>query len=254
MQYIVKDLGPINFAHIIAMSDLHIGSPYFSEKIFLDFRDWILKSENTYIVMPGDILNCATKYTKADIYSEIMTVQQAKKYAIQVLEPIMDRILGITRGNHELNIWKETGNDPLDDLATILKVPYHPDGLLLNIKLGQYHKTKDSRINYTLYMTHGYGGGRTKGSKVNVMDKSNQLVEADIYVVGHIHFLAGYKDRFNKPDIRHNRVDKFPRAYVSSGSFLDWGGYSEFMMLPPGDLGAPLIRLDGTQKRVNIII
>jgi len=254
LYYVAHDLGPLEYAYIIAMGDLHIGDPLFNEKKFLDFRDWILKTPNTYIVLLGDVLNCAIKGSKSDFYGELMPVQQAKKYALQVLEPVAIKILGLVAGNHELRCWRETGNDPAEDIATALKVPYSPDGLLLNIKLGNYNNKKDCRLNYLLYMTHGYGGGRSKGSKTNVLDRTSAIVDADIFVVGHIHFMTCFKDQYIRADVRHNRIEKITRTYVSAGSFLNWGGYSERMMLPPAKLGAPRIRLDGYRKDVHVSI
>ena len=83
MRYLVKDLGPLEYAYIIPIGDIHIGDPNFNERKFLDFRDWILQTPNTFVLLPGDVLNCATKNSKSDFYKELMPVQQAKKYAIQ---------------------------------------------------------------------------------------------------------------------------------------------------------------------------
>lgn len=254
MRYVVKDLGALEHAYILPLGDIHIGAPEYNEKKFLKFRDWVAQTPNTFVVLPGDILNCATKTSKSDTYSETMPVQEAKKYAVKVLEPIKGKILGIVRGNHEARVWRESGDDPAEDIAMALGVDYNPHGLYLNLKVGQYHKTRDSRINYLFYMTHGHGGGSTKGAKTNVLAKTSNIVDADCYVVGHIHFMNTFKDKYLRPDVKHSRMEFVTRTYVSAGSFLDWGGYSEDMMLPPSKLGAPRIRLDGGRKDLHVSI
>lgn len=247
-------MGNIPYAYIIAIGDIHIGDPNFNQKKFLEFRDWILNEENAYVILLGDLLNCATKNSISDIYGETMPVQEAKKMAVKMLEPIQSRILGLVAGNHEYRLWKETGTDPAEDIAMILKIPYDPDGLFLNIKIGQYNNCSNTRNNYTIYMTHGYGGGRTKGSKTNVLERTSHIVDADIYVIGHIHFMNVFKDKYYRFDIRHNRINPITRTYVSAGSFLNWGGYAERMLLPPAKQGAPRIRLDGARKDVHVSI
>lgn len=252
MKYIVKDLGDIDYAYIIPLSDLHIGDPGFDEKKFLDFRDWIAKEPNTNVVLVGDILNCATKNSKSDIYGEKMNPSEAKRYAKQILEPIKHKIVGSVWGNHCRRVYRESGNDIAEDLAEMLGVEYCREGMLINFTFSPY-ETK-GKTNYTLYATHGNGGGRTTGSKSNVLKRMSDVVEADIYVCGHIHFMTTFADYRYIPDLRHKRIEKVKRTYVSSASFLRWGGYAEDMMLPPAKLGAPRIRLNGRRKDVHVSI
>lgn len=239
------------------MACIHIGAPEHNSKKFMDFRDWILTTPNAFTMLNGDILNCATKNSKSDSYSELMPLKDAKKHAIKCLEPLAEagKILGMTRGNHEDRIWREVGDDPLEDMAEQMKIPYHPEGLFLNVKLGEYKAgAAKGRISYSFYMTHGCGGGRTKGSKVNVAARPSEIVLADIYITAHTHFATTFKDKFFLPDVRHNSMLAMTRTYVSAGSFLDWGGYSERGILPPAKLGAPRIRLDGRKKDCHVSI
>jgi predicted MPP superfamily phosphohydrolase len=70
LRYIEKDLGNRDFAYIIPISDLHIGDVYFNEEKFIKLRDWVKEQENAFVILLGDILNCATKNSISDVYSE----------------------------------------------------------------------------------------------------------------------------------------------------------------------------------------
>lgn len=252
LKWIEVDLGDIDYAYIIPISDLHIGDKYFDEKKFLKIRDFIANETNTYVILCGDILNCATKNSVSDIYSEIKNPQEAKKYAYELLQPISNKIIGLTSGNHEYRIWKESGNDIAEDLAVLLGCEYGREGLLLCVRLGR-NKLKN-KLAYTLYATHGYGGGRTVGAKANALKRVSEIVFADIYIIGHIHHMQSFADYYYIPDVIHKKIERRKRLYVSSSSFLEWGGYAEQGLFPPSKTGCPRIRLAGDRKDFHVSI
>lgn len=249
MKFITKDFGNLDYAYVLPLGDMHIGDPAFDSKKFIKLRDWILENPNVYVILVGDLLNCAIKSSKSEIYNELMNPQQAKKYALELLLPIKERIIGMVAGNHEYRIYRESGTDISEDIADRLDVPYDMDGLLLNMKFDPYPELRKGKINYTAYVSHGFGGGCTKGAKINAVSKLSNIVLADIYVTGHVHFMTTFKDSFFIPDTRNGKIDKVTRTFVSAGSFLSWGGYAERMSLAPAKLGAPRIRLAGSGKK-----
>jgi hypothetical protein len=60
--------------------------------------------------------------------------------------------------------------------------------------------------------------------------------------------MQSYSDYIFVPDTNHKKILQSKRLYVSSGSFLDWGGYAETKILNPSKTGTVRIRLDGTRK------
>lgn len=245
MKYIEKDLGNKEYAYIVPIADLHIGDPNFNESKFIDLRTWIQKEENAFIILIDDLLNCATKNSVSDVYGEIMTPQQAKKKAVELLEPIKNKILAITSGNHEDRIYKESGTDISEDIADRLGIDYDMNGLLLDVKIGN---NGPGQFNYTIYCTHGTGAGRSIGGKANTLKRASEIIESDIYCIGHIHFMQSYSDYIYIPDTVHHKLIKQKRLYMSCGSFLDYGGYSERKMFAPGKTGTGRIRIDGKRK------
>ena len=254
MRFITKELGNLEYAYILPIGDMHLGDPHFAKKKFLDLRDWILAKPNCYVVLVGDILNCATRSSKSDIYAENMNPNQAKNYAVELLTPIKDRIIASCGGNHEERIYRESGFDVGESLANELGMPYDKDGIMVNVKFDPNPNLRKGKINYTVYVNHGFGGGATKGAKINAVNKLSSIILADLYLAGHVHFATVYKDSFFIPDTRNGKIDKVTRTFVSAGSFLDYGGYAERMGLPPAKLGTPRIRIDGRKKDLHVSI
>lgn len=244
----------MEYAYILPLGDMHIGDPAFSHRKFGELRDWILQEPNTFVILTGDIMNCATRGSVSDIYAEKMNPTEARNFAFELLEPLAKagKILAMVGGNHEFRIYKESGFDIGESLADKLQIPYSQSGLLLNMKFDPYPEHRCGKISYTCYVTHGFGGGATKGGKINVVNKLASIVLADIYICGHIHFMSTFKDSYFVPDPRSGKVNKMTRTYVSAGSFLDWGGYSERMGLAPAKLGTPRIRLGADRKAKNV--
>ncbi len=254
MKFITKDFGNLDYAYIIPIADLHIGEELFAEKKFIKLRDWILNTDNAYAVLVGDLLNCATKNSKSDIYGERMNPGEAIKHADKLLSPIKHRILGSCWGNHERRVYRESGVDISEVLADKLGIPYGREGVLYNIKFDRYPQLRQGKINYTIYTNHGTGGGRTKSSKVAAVARLSDLVLADCYVSAHTHLGNGNKDTYIIPDTRNGKLDFITMTYVSAGSYLEWGGYAEDGSFPPGKIGTSRIRCDGRRKDLHVSI
>jgi hypothetical protein len=247
-------MGNAERGYIVPIADLHIGDPLFHEKKFIKMRDWIAETPNVVVPLVGDILNCATKNSKSDIYGEKMNPNDALKYAVELLEPIRDKIIGSVRGNHCIRVYRESGLDIAENLAERLGVPYAPEGILYNIKFDRYPNLRTGKINYTVYTNHGIGGGRTKGSKVNVVHRLSDIVLADLYISAHVHSANGDKDRYFVPDTRAGKITSMTMTYASAGSYLDYGGYAEAGLMKPSKLGTCRIRLSGLRKDLHVSI
>ncbi len=235
-------------AYIIPLSDLHIGDPLFDERKFQRFADWIKATPNAWVMLLGDLMNSATKSSVSNIYEEVMNPQQQLKYARSLLEPIKEKVLIAVEGNHERRILKEDGINVTEILCEQLGVVYAPRSALLKITLGRRIKN-GKPICYTIYATHGAGSGRTTGAKVNTLRRLREIILADVYVMGHIHFMTAFQETYLVPDTRNNKVEEVKLTFVSSSSFLKWGGYAEEKILNPAKLGAPRIRLEGRNKK-----
>jgi len=251
MEYAVLDL-PSEWTelHIYPLGDLHIGDPRFAEDLFLEVREEILQKQNAIVLLNGDILNCATKTSKSDIYEEVMNPHQALKYAKKLLEPIRDQVKAITQGNHEARIARDTSIDVAEHLAEYCGCAYSREGILMKIRFGKKRNLK--KCAYTLYMMHGWTGSRFIGGKALNLQRLSDIVLADIYVMGHTHQIQTFRDRYYVPDVRNDNLMIRERVYVNTGAFLDYGGYGEAKGYRPTELGAPVVVLDGTKKDIRV--
>lgn len=250
MKFVEKNLGNLRNAVIIPISDLHRGDRNSDSKHIKRIVNDLLKYNNVYGVLVGDLINNALKTSKSDSYKDIMSPRAQRDSIIKELMPVKHKLLGCTGGNHEDRTDRETDIDVSEDIAKALELPYCQTGLYYQIKLG----VKGNQMNYTMYTTHGSGGGSTKGAKANKIYSMRDICLADIYVMGHIHDIIAFPDLYYVPDTRHNRIVEQTRYFCSSGSSLNWGGYAERLMLKPSKTGFPIIELDGTRKDCSIKI
>ena len=234
-------------AYIIPISDTHIGDPRFNRGKLDGYIDWILERPNAFTILNGDILDVAITESVGDTYDAKMNTNEALKYARELFDPLSDRILGVTEGNHERRVSKKTSVDVMEILADYLDVPYRPEGMYFKFRLGKGANGK--KIVYTGYFTHGTGGGRTTGGKANKIQYLSDIVLADILSIGHIHKMLTFQDVLHVPDLYNNNIRQVKRTYVSSGAYLEWGGYAERKEYPPSKIGSPRIRLSGESSQ-----
>ena len=238
---------------IIVLSDLHYGNPYCSEKHFLRTLDYIKDNKNVYVFLNGDLCESAIKSSKGDIFSEKVPPGKQKKWVIKQLSPIKDRILGVTTGNHENRIYNETGVDLSCEIAEAVNAPYSPDGLLFKLSFGSGNEGHtDKPYVFWSYITHGYGGARTRGAKNSKLERASTFVDADWYAMSHDHVVNVEPDVVLKPDQRGTinedgfltgKVTAKRKMLIKTNAFLKWGGYAESGGFSPSDLATPLIWL-----------
>ena len=237
---------------ILPLSDLHIGDPGFNEPALKNYLRYVQAEQNRYILLNGDVINNATKGSVSDIYTETMPPRRQIECAADILDPVSDRILGIVSGNHERRTDKESGISPVEILAEKLKVPYFGIETLLKIRLGK--NTHWRQTYYTIYATHGWGGGRLRGGKVNNLERLKNIVLCDVYCMAHTHGQVSFPSVIYVPETKHDAVTERVMWFVNSGSFLERGsGYAAAKGYEPQLIGCPIIELSGSEKKVMVI-
>lgn len=248
----VADLPDLECVYLLPISDMHLGDPMCNIDKFYRYREWIEQTPNAYVLLNGDIMNTAIKASVSDVYGETISPGEQIKLAVKIFAPIKDRILAVVAGNHERRIYKETGVDVMEVVAVQLGAYYAGNEAFLKLRCGKAENGKP--VAYIVYATHGWAGGRTPGSKVNSLQKLGEIVLADVYIASHTHFMTAHQDVYLVPDSRNNRIMQIKRTYVSSGAFLDRGGYAAQKGYPPAKLGSPRLRLDGRKRDVHVSI
>lgn len=240
-------------------SDWHIGDKFCDLSKIKEELKQIAETPNAYLICNGDLCNNATKNSVSDSYSEQMSPMEQLNIVISLLEPIKDKVLLLTQGNHEARTFREDGIDLTMLIAKQLGIEdrYVREGGVLFLRFGRLkrgmHKTSAMeqvrKACYTIYVTHGSGSGRKAGGKMNRLVDISNIVDTDIVVMGHAHQPAILRSGFYRVDRQNNAVAYVDKLFVSASSQLDYGGYGEVFNFQPTSKQTPVIYLDGTVKK-----
>jgi hypothetical protein len=206
--------------------------------------------------MNGDIMDNATKTSIGDTYTQVFNPMEQLERAVELFEPIKDKILCITHGNHENRTYKKEGINLSRLIATQLGIEerYTPTSAVLFVRVGEnrFRETNGSgkrrQICYTLYVLHGSGGGRKEGAKAIRLADMASIIDTDIYIHSHTHLPMIMKQAYNRIDDRNNAVALVNKLFVNTAANLNYGGYGEAQAFKPASKDTPVIYLGGKEK------
>lgn len=241
-------------------SDWHIGDVNCKMSEIRKEIEEVKNNKNAYCICNGDLINNATKASVSDMYAETMTPQEQVEALCELLEPIKDKILMITRGNHEQRTHRESGIDLSAVIANMLgcRDKYSQDGGVLFIRFGHQsrghkdHKGIVRRQSYTMYVTHGTGGGRKEGAKAIRLADMAAIVDTDIYIHSHTHLPMVMKEAFFRVDTTKAQVKPVEKLFVNSGAKLGYGGYGQAKEFKPNSTASPVIVLHGCRREIGV--
>lgn len=249
----------LEMLNIEIFSDLHIGSKKCNYKLIMERIEKIKNDPNRYCIILGDLINNSTKTSVGDVYEEELTPMQQIKKAVMLFEPIKDKIIGITSGNHERRSYKTEGIDLTYFFARELRIEKFYDycACLLFVRFGKMvgrgaGGRHGGKMCYTIYMTHGDGnGGRTIGGKMNGLQRRGQIVDADIVITGHTHSPATFRDSFFKIDYANSAVQQKEQLFVNASATLNYEEYAELYGMKPSSIESPVLILNGHKKNMQ---
>lgn len=251
------------FYNIVPIADLHIGDAQFDVKGLKEMLD-SCDGENTLYILNGDLINNATKSSVSDIYSSTMSPMEQLNTLIDIFEPYKEKIIGIVGGNHEVRTYRNDGIDISRLFARQLGLEdkYSSEGLLIFLRFGtQTSGQKETngsgkvrKVCYTIYTTHGSGGGRSVGGKANALEQLSSIVDADIYIHSHTHLPMLFKQNFFRTDVRNSTVNEVDKLFVNTSACLNYGGYAEVAKYTPATRTVTAIVLDGERKKFSGVL
>lgn len=243
------------------IGDLHIGDKLCDKKLIQKRIEHIRDTKNAYCILNGDLMNNATKSSVSDCYAERLSPMQQIEECTNILFPIKEKIISMQTGNHEIRSYRQDGVDISRLIARELGIEdrYSQEGNFIFLRFGTLsdgHKEsngsgKHRRACYTIYATHGSGGGRKEGSKANRLADMASIVDADIYIHGHVHLPLVMKQSFFRTDAKNSSVSPVDKLFVNTSACLDYGGYGEAGEFKPSSKDTPVIYLDGTRKHFS---
>lgn len=258
--YTVKIDKPADWDHanVYALADMHIGDPRSNEAII---REWIEEVKNDpygLCVLNGDILNTALKNSVSDVYGELMSPSEEIIFGAKLFEPIRDKIVAATIGNHESRVYRNDGIDIMRMVMRELRLEkyYSPEGMIIFLRFGTRcsHDCSKGRSNKQMYMgyiTHGRGGGRKEGAKAIRLADMAATIDCDFYIHSHTHLPMTFKQSFYRISQTTSSVQKVEHLFVNTASALDYGGYGQEQEYKPGSNSNPVIHLYADKKKMT---
>jgi predicted phosphodiesterase len=254
MRAIKCDLPYADVIEIHPMADLHIGDAHCDYKGILERLEHIKNTQNAYVILDGDLMDTAIANSVGDTYGASLQPMEQLKHCVKLFEPIKDKILAVLPGNHENRVYRADGLDVTQLMCSQLGLQdrYSPTTALLFVRFGEQSRRacRNSRQLYTIYVTHGAGGGRKEGGKINRLADLGGIVDADIYVMGHTHMPAILKEGFYRVCSSNSSIALVDKLFVNTAASLDYGGYGDLQGFKPASKQAPVIFLNGHKREM----
>ncbi len=236
---------------IHTFSDWHIGDKACDIEAIKEQISHISNTPNAYVICNGDLMNNATKNSVSDCYAEAIPPMEQLGTLVELLEPIRDKILMLTQGNHEARTYRSDGIDLTALLSKQLGLydRYVREGGVLFLRFGETNRHNHGRhLCYTIYCTHGSGGGRKEGAKAIRLADMASIVDTDIYIHSHTHLPMVMKQNFYRIDTHNSVVAEVSKLFVNTSARLKYGGYGQTYEFKPSNTTSPIIYLSGTKK------
>ena len=219
------------------LGDVHYGLKQCDFKMFKGYVDWVRKTEDARVILMGDLIDSATKYSRGpQIFEDDINPQEQYEGILEVLMPIKDKIIGLHSGNHEYGIFRDSGIDISKQMAKELGCPY--------LGYSCFSKLKVGKQNYVIYSTHGSSGASMPHTKIKRCLDLSASFNADLYLMGHVHAIDAKVEEFREVDLRNKIIKIRKKMFVLTGHFIDYeGSYGEQKNYRPSKKGAPTIKL-----------
>ena len=238
---------------IFVISCLHIGHAGYDEQKALDYRDYILRTPNTYAISLGDDTENALpgdERHNSMMWDQNMTPAEQFQGALDYWEPVVKagKLLLTQDSNHWWRSEAKTGVSQAAQMNIFL------NNMLKGTKKektgprwGRWMSFLKLHVGpqiYTIHSWHGAGGGSTPESALKKCRTQADSHHADVYLMGHHHKKLVYEDAYWAWPKGHNNPIERKRAYGVTGCFLNWNeSYAERAGLPPAVRGAIRVQL-----------
>lgn len=245
-------------ARLYVIADEHIGDAHHDALCLEEKMKQIQGDDRALVIVNGDLLNTALRHSVSDVYSEQMSLGEQIEYVTKLLEPFKDKIIAGTIGNHEYRAYKEAGIDVMKVVFANLGISdrYLCEGGLIFIRMGQKGTNNHGRQNppklwYSVYVTHGSGGGRKEGAKAIRLADMATTVDADIYIHSHTHMPMILRKCYYRADPYNCTGVMVDRLFVNTAASLKYGGYGQMYEYSPSSKKSPVITLNGEKKTAH---
>lgn len=248
------------YVSIFSVCCLHIGSKHHDKEKALSYRDYILKTPDTYAFDLGDDIENAIPGDEVHdsmIYDQTLHPQEQFEAALEYWEPVVKagKLLISHDSNHFWRSEAKTGLSVARNMNVFMK-QMAKDAGSRKPEWGRWQaftKLKVGQQLYRIHSWHGTGGAATPSSALSKCRSQAMIHQADVFLMGHYHRKVVDQDLyFSWPDGAPKPIERM-RAYGVTGSFMKWDdSYAERAGYAPSIRGA--IKLELSAKRWDIKI
>ena len=260
--------------------DIHLGSALCDEtRLKEDIRQvkddplafWILGGDACELISSKDKRltrrSQLADWLKDEDEDDIIT-RQLEEFT-KLFGPIKDKCLTAVLGNHEDYMMFTTGQDAyrimiraLDDVEKVRdsKLALGVQGFLV-LRFRRMKKTGGPDTwTQTMYLHHGYGGGRLPGGHALTLGRIFTNHGCDFALLGHRHVVGFVPNDMLSPSARADRTEKRKQAAMFCGTYRDGmpesvdPDYAEMKGLPPVASRQIELRFTPDKKRVSLNI
>ena len=235
--------------HIFA--DEHIGDPNCDIENLKSRIDYVANTDNAYCILNGDLMDFASRTSIGDIEARNMNIMEQLQAVVDLFKPLRDKILAITSGNHEDRGYRKEGFDASLVIANALGCDdkYSHDTAYLFVRFGRLSgKHHGGQRQYTMFVTHGTGGGKKEGAKAIRLADLAAVCDADIYIHSHTHLPMVFKEGYIRANPVNRSISNCTKLFVNGSSALNYGGYGEAKNYKPNSKDSPVIHLTAERK------
>lgn len=240
------------------IADTHWADPNSNHRRIMEDIAYIRDTPNVFCVLNGDLMNCAIKTAISNCYVPISPMQELEK-CVEIFAPIAPKTICVVPGNHEERHFKTNGIDITRLFCQQLGIEdrYSPTVAYVFLRFGEDADSarRHRPMLYTMYVTHGNGGGRKDGGKIQRLADYASICDADIYIAGHTHLGASFKKGFARPSPANSSITYGTHLFVNTCASIDYdGSYGERGGFDVPCLDRPMIYLNGTRKEMRATI
>jgi len=162
-------------------------------------------------------------------------------------------------GNHESAIQKHSERDVYGALNQAIGLP-EPRALGLSgflrlrfrrvLSSGKHQDTWTQ----TLYLHHGFGGGRLMGAKAIKLERLPASYRADIYAIGHTHSKLAFSKTITSLPSRGTRIEERAVWMINTGAYLGLAAYAEAKGYSPQARGPVMLTFHPSERRVEVTL
>lgn len=246
------------------IGDIHAGSIHCSESKIKAKVQEIKDDKKAIWIGMGDYADCITTndkrwsaYGLADWVQQDDIIDSQRKWLVDLLKPIQGKCIGLLTGNHEETIHDRHQDALTRHICDDLGVPYLSYTCFVDLV---FDRGGTKRL-YQIFAWHGAGAAASDGGKLMRLMRLVNEVQADIYLMGHLHDVV-IKNPHRLKSI-NGRIKSVPLVAAMTGSWLtaytqpkagvQMGvSYAEKKGYTPNRIGSPVIHIWPDRDQVTV--